>query len=444
MRSLLFSCRLLGVAFVIAVAGRFALAQGDGTLLAEVSHKTDYDKQHFRFMSLRDKGSQAFGKDDLALMDLAAKYYVYRVTSQEAKQDPKVMHKVVSDFENQMDSAMRAAKTNTNPEFLKHFPKAAIARIKDVLELDFNANRLPCLNAAILLPSLAQTKQDYVAEYLVQLLNDPKKNEVIKLYAAKALREYPAARVYTDEDPPTDKALLAQKARDSARVEALLKMLDHKWPASEKSPKEEVDAVRFIRREVVAALASAQVPATATLIKKKPALEGPVAYGLIRILAKDGVTPSPSLAERCDAAIGLCYIKPPNLQYTKQEYQPQLAIFLVGKFLGDYISEYQKDFVNLKVKRLPFHPWKLNSERLAQALDELKANLKYSSLDAAYQGRFQKLYDEAKDVLGKIKSVQAVEAARPLDPLVNALTPKGDEVIVFRSFKKEQPKFELP
>lgn len=432
----------------VGVLGHFAFAQAEEKVLEDVTRNGQFEKDLFKFYKLRDGGSQP-GKGDDALINMAAEYYIYRVTSLKAKQDSKFMKSVVESFENQMASTVGASKLNQ--EFTKLFSKAAITKVKDILELDFNSNKLACINAAIMIPSIAQTKQESVADYLVQVINDPKKHEAIKLYACKGLKEFPPARMYTDEDNPTDKGLLAQRARDKARIEALLKMLDHKWPMTERKDEQEgkdpeVEAVRFIRREVVAALAQTQVPASGILLKKKPTLEGPTAYGLIRILAKDGVSPSSSLSERCEAAVGLCQLKPPSLTFMKPDYQPHVAVFLIGKFLTEYVSEYRKDFTNRSAKKLPYVPWKLNSERLMQGMDDLKVNLKFTAVDGNFVKRYQDLLDEAKDTLVKLKATQSIEEDRAnrLGKLVEALRPKGDEAIVFRSFKKEQPAFTLP
>src|SRR5437867_6586978 len=121
-------CRLVVFSLFVGIAGHFAVAQETGTDLADVSHKNEYEKQRYRFTTLRDKGNQPLTKDDLALMDLAAKFYIYRVTSLQAKGDSKQMHLVVKAFEDEMQVAMAAMKNNPplNLEFIKAFTKAAV------------------------------------------------------------------------------------------------------------------------------------------------------------------------------------------------------------------------------------------------------------------------------------------------------------------------------
>src|SRR6516162_4331800 len=83
----------------------------------------------------------------------------------------------------------------------------------------------------------------------------------------------------------TDKAQNDKRKRDAKLVDALTKYIEHPFNVKGRSA-EEVDAVRFIRREAIFTLAHAGAPAVlAVNKKKKEILQGPVAPTLLKVLA---------------------------------------------------------------------------------------------------------------------------------------------------------------
>ena len=67
------------------------------------------------------------------------------------------------------------------------------------------------------------------------------------------------------------------------------------------------------------------VPALSALNK----LEGPVALGLVKVLAKK-IDPEPTLQERLEAASGVCKLRARDIE----QYDPAIGIYLVGHRIG--------------------------------------------------------------------------------------------------------------
>jgi len=163
------------------------------------------------------------------------------------------------------------------------------------------------------------------------------------------------------------------------------------------SSQDERDAQRFIRREIIAALAMTGVPAVTALNGK---IEAPVAVALLKVLANK-VQPEPVIQERLEAALGVCYFN----KYV-EEYDPKIGVYLVGACVSDVFSEYKKDFANItqkaKVKQPTYLAWKHVSKRLDAALAELVNNTSKTSSAA----EAKKIESIAKPILQQIYDSQ--------------------------------------
>lgn len=304
--------------------------------------------------------------------ELASKFYVLRVTLVENASDPKKMNKVLEDFENLLAPVQANAKINRDA--VGKLAPHLVNRFKEVFALDINANRLALVNAAIMLPQLAKFRHDDIGDYLATLVGDPKLHDAIRVHAAKGLREYFPARPFLklDLNQPNTKQMEARRDREIKRVDALLKFIVRPMPATITDPYE-IEGLRYMRREAVTTLAMAGVPAVSAL---KGKIDGPVAVGLIKVLAKK-VEPEPSVAERVEAAIGVCH-------FTKyvEEYDPKIGVYLVGEAISDMLGEYKKDMANIQLKgkeRKPtYFAWRILAKRLEFALGDLGANTKGS------------------------------------------------------------------
>jgi hypothetical protein len=233
-------------------------------------------------------------------------------------------------------------------------------------------------------------------------------HDAIRVYALKGLRAFFTARPpRVDADTEDEKV----RQRDAARVQTVLALLDRKAP--EGLPADEADAVRFVRREAIKALAQLRLPAMAV---QKTKVQIPVALGLMKVLAGDkaGLEPPPSLSEKAEAAIGLCRTKTSVFE----QYQPDATLYLTGRFLVEFATKYQEDFAGGslsrdKDKRPALLPWKYEAERLKVALDEFQKSTP-AGAKADYREKVKSMVEHSVPILNKMKSHTEVNTAIPL------------------------------
>jgi len=403
--------RLFGLAAFLAFAAAEARAQETQLITDEQERKFAAMAHSFKNRQL--KGDEPATKEQL---DLASRYYILRVTKvSTAINDPQKMATIVKDFMADIDFAVKADNKGSRDTLAKLSP-LLVQRFKEVFDLDFAANRIAAVNAATMLPTLARLKQEEIADFLTALIADPKKHDAIRVHALKGLRDYFPARAFTrlDLNQPNEKANRERKDRELKRVETLLKVMDRPMPTAKNAPptQEELDGFRFVRKEAVVTLAETQVPALSTLTK----VEGPVALGLVKVLARK-LDPEPTLKERLEATYGICNLKARDVD----GYEPGIGIYLVGKFLVDFVTEYKKDYNNLrqpsKSRQPTYFAWKIEAKRLEGALVDLEKNTKSP---AAAQ-----LLGPARPILQAIYAYEGIEREQDLRGVVERLRPKS-------------------
>lgn len=346
-------------------------------------------------------GNRAPQKADADLIDLASKYYVYRVTWPKVVKEPAEMKKAVNDYEDLVTRLVGAKKSD---EFRRQLGKQLAARLKEVFDIGLAENRLAVANAAQMLPPLARIKDEDVGDLFTNLVTDPKTHDVVKLFALKGMGEFFPPRTPGEFDDPKDAKLNQKRARDVKRVNALLATLERKWDPAQVDPA----AAVYIRREAVRGLAEVQVPAVVLTKNKKGQLTGveaPGVVGLLKVLANDGIDPPATLAERLEAGLGVCQIRASAFP----DYQPDLGFYLTGKAIADFVDRYRGDYVNVIQKDAaqklpPYLPYKYYAQRYEQALDTLVKNTK----GTAAQAKAEQLQSQAKPFLTNIGRYYAV------------------------------------
>jgi len=255
-----------------------------------------------------------------------------------------------------------------NKQFAAILGPKMVETMKELLERqDSKKDAKVIVNAAIMLPTMARLKSDDVEKYLTELLNDEKAHEVVRLYAAKALREYmPIVQHSNIELKLGDKEQDAKRDLDAKLVDALTRFIERPVKTTGMSLGE-YEAIRFMRREAIASLAKAGTPAVlATKEKqggKEVAIMGPVAPVLAKVLLKGQMNPPPTLAEKVEAAYGLLMMQHANVP----DYNPDVATYLIGQTLVEFVNEYKKDVPNLG-KKQSLLPWKDDAKRLKAGL----------------------------------------------------------------------------
>jgi len=365
--------RLIGLGFLLLASGSVGLVQvvedmpvGDSAAMEKASKKI---KSRFAEIAASDKQPS---KDDLAAVELAAQYYVFRVTWPEYNESPDKLAAALKEF-----NAMYKQRIVDNlfPEekiyrdTVVTFHRALKDSFKKVLdERDFAKNRLSSVNAAMMLPVLGKSKSEDISDFLTGIISSAKQNDAVKLYAMRGLKEY----------FPLDPQALMVKPGDVKRVQALTNYIERKWDVK-KENKQEMDACSYLRREAIRVLGQTQLAAVGF---QKKRVEGQIASTLLRVLAKDFLDPPPSLSEKCTAAFALC-----NVKTNLQDYHPDMAIYAVGHTLGQFVTEYRSDQINFKkepakdkeakdTKKGARLPWKAMSEDWDRSLAAFEAHTK--------------------------------------------------------------------
>jgi len=390
-------------------------------------------------------------KKTLETFDRFAKYYVYRITRAESLRDRE---RALSDLETEV---VRRAVPNTgrpNHYFIRAFNPLLANYLRQVLvhypsikgnqtTLLYTAQMLP-IAARLKIDNVDHLKEDKIGDLLVEILKQPSdkapatepkinRHPAIQMYAAKALRQYFPVKAIQDN-------LFNQvkKDQDVERVDALSGFIDQKWPAKTMDD----DAVRYIRREALASLADAQMPAVAALagFAKKGGFgvaEGTPVPTFMRVLVKGGMTPEPSLFEKYHAALGLCKLQCSEVP----DYEPETGVYLVGAFVVDFAIAYNKEVNQLRLKKTATLPWKIYSERLKIELNQMVKNTK----DSANANKAAAAVRSA--ALPLLTNIAAYDIAQPenlnaLRAVVNGIRPKAEAVTLFKTVKGPTIKME--
>jgi hypothetical protein len=379
---------VIGVVLFTVAPTPIQAAQGGKVLGPREVTEKEWQKNKEQFNKLLTGEITPELPRDKTVLNAASQYLVYRVTwpTLQADKWESGMGKVQAEFEKAIDQP--ATKELKNTAFMKLFAHELIACLKKVLEQKYEpgnsglATNVAVSNAALMLPVLARCKQSEVADFLIELAKtDPQGNPAfhpfVRTCAIKGLGELSAPGGMVDGDA---KAPAAKGGRELACAEAIMRFIDAPYPPQGNGP-EHKDAVAFVRREGVKALARIQSPAFAI---KDGKVQGPVAYYLLKVASGQPTKADPqiTLPEKLDAAIGLCNLKPGQGTGTPQ-VNGELTAFVVANVLVDFAEAYRADYplftAPTKTKDAPrpqaILPWKVYAQQLEAGLNTLAATL---------------------------------------------------------------------
>jgi hypothetical protein len=117
----------------------------------------------------------------------------------------------------------------------------------------------------------------------------------------------------------------------------------------------------------------------------------------MRVMAADGLTPPPSLSERCAAADGLCRMDPKKAL----GYQPQYAAYEIGQFVTDFVVAYNNDLS----KKGHSQGWKLLAAQLSLALGA------FSNNNAGRDKYIDEVIKHATELLKEVDETTSVDPA---------------------------------
>jgi hypothetical protein len=284
---------------------------------ADEERENDLKKHFIRdksmFASLASGAITPTTPDQEEVIATAAKWFVYRVTWEEALKTPGTMDQFLREFRG--EALLPAYKKRAdNEEFRKLFCKQLIIQMRKVLNNDSHANRV---RGALLLRALPDLGDDRVTDLLVEVLDDKTQFAEVKLMAAQALRDI------------FQRGTISSNEQETRCVRSLLTFLDDESRVTAMTGAGEVGAVRYIRRDIIRALGETRLPKTKG---EKPAL---IALALLRFVVQDHISPAPSFEERVLAVMNLAQLE----RRQAPDYQPDYAAYHVAEFLVEYARQ---------------------------------------------------------------------------------------------------------
>ena len=309
-------------------------------------------------------------KSHQVIAQASAEYFILRVAQKTENSD-----KLQKDFLANINKIMDKKVEKKNVEFRKLYGPALVGTMSDLLARDIKDDPSTTIHVALMLPIMARLKQEQVSAYLTKLVEGSQTHDAVRVHALKALKDTMPIEPQQELFPQgnwdfKDKEQNAKRAHDIRNVEMLTKYIE-RTVKSENMTRDELATLRFLRREAIASLAAAGMPAVFAFTKP-PAKEAPkdaghIAPTLLKVLIKGAIQPEPNLHEKIEAALGLCAMDYTNMP----EYQPEPAIYLVGLTLVDFAREYNQDLANFvieKGKKAPYVAWKTDAKRFQAGL----------------------------------------------------------------------------
>ncbi len=358
--------------FSIPTYGQQVYSQADLEAMERQSRTT--------FNELR-YGSKQPGPQDQKAIEKMAKYFTFFMTIRSRQEGPPgFLQKIRDNLSRDITISLRPDKKAVTAKFRELFAKEMTKNLYEVVSMDFKRNKLSVINGAQLLPIVARLGQKEFGNLLLKLTQKDQ-HDIIRLFAFKAQQEH------FKHKPPEINQFLENSERkyEISQVNPMIEYILTPPKGLAEMSSEEKAAYQYIRKEAIGALAGAKFPAMVFLPPMDTKMiESPVAYALLRVLTngKDKLSPPPSLAEKIEAAIGLCNLQAEELP----RYNPDIAICLIGNTLIEFAEEYRKDrglfLTGRKVTLPPKLPWRGYSKLLDEALANLEKNTPRSAKTA--------------------------------------------------------------
>lgn len=260
-------------------------------------------------------------------------------------------------------------------EYSQAYGKACVALLRPIFGTKEKASKFEPLvrvNAARLLAQLGLSGHEGCIDLAVDLIEAPKETDAVRFYALQALKN-----VFSAVNPEDASRSPVTNADTELRgIQALITFVNRKSPLSVDASAEEVEALRYVRREAIRALGSVRKP----IIRKDKAVLAIPAVWLLRIACADPViTLTPSVAERAEALIGYLQLNPDRQQNI------DYAIFFLAKTARDLATEFNSRTTTLpaldpkvpppmgvSITQRDYYTWKLFAARLEGALKDWK------------------------------------------------------------------------
>ncbi|MFL5342647.1 MAG: hypothetical protein ACJ8F7_21150 [Gemmataceae bacterium] len=372
----------LGLLPVLALTAGPVAAQDEFSLKVEDSRLVQNLRDGKK--PLRDSSGNIPPENQKAI-DAVAHYEMMRITSEvnrglkpgNVEKAPDLV-KQAADYllviENPQGSTNPKRYSESQKDFIQAYGKACVANLRTVLGTPDKPSKFEPfvrINACRLLATVARSGYEECADLAVEIIDNPKESDGVRYYCLQALKNLFAA--YNVDFP--EKSVITKADRELKAVQSLINFIMRKPAVNENTPADEVEALRYIRREAVRALGYVRKPIYRTdkTVVAVPALV------LLKVAAIDtSIQPTPSLSERVEATLGYLQLTPDRQE--NMDY----AVFYLGKITRDLAKEFNdkqvfavdpkatpKDSLSLTYR--DYYAWKYGAARLEAGLKSWKA-----------------------------------------------------------------------
>jgi hypothetical protein len=291
-------------------------------------------------------------KDHVASLEWKARWLTYRFANAQfhtvgGPASSKTIVGLYADFDHEVQSLTGKNKDKTK-ECARMLGQYVIKYGKEVLATD---KPLVQVNIAHVLARSAALGAPELADALVDILNDVemKHNDAVKYWALHGLRDM------LQMSGGNPQALGRERMEKIAT--ALSDFILRKIEISPITPPEEREGMCVLRREAIRALAQIRIPALSG--KLVPALT------LLRVVAREDLSPPLRMDERMEAAIGVARMRPDK----EKDYQPGYAVQQIALMLSDFAKFYTNNSLDRR-------PCRVYAAQLGEALDGLRDETK--------------------------------------------------------------------
>jgi hypothetical protein len=422
------------------------LVTGPGVMAQEAKELSSHDRS--RLNQLKE-GKETIADSDKTLLEQEARFQLHRLTQDKYwKKQPgenRTLDDYVEDtFKLIPTPTQQKPLTDPQQQYLEAFASAYIGPIDEALHhrapiVKVNAARILARIAESIGGSYLQDKgasgqgkgasgQSKIAEECLKVLKDKDQPDAVKLWALRGLGGLFTAAYSLSATPVNERAnrrVLANSDLEDQIIVALVEFVLRKPNLPPNPTPEETEAFRYVRREAIRALAQTRFPA---VMNKKEFVGTPTTLALARVLVDDGISPTASLSEKLEGAIGLCQLQT-NLS---DGYQPDYAAYVVGLFIVELGKTFDNR-KNLAAGQVEDYPWKYYAARLLEALRAWKeanpANQPSGKYIAALFEKFDTVLRSVQRKQGTV-DVNAIEAWLKNPPPNSSLFKGHPEMVV--------------
>jgi len=299
------------------------------------------------------------------ILDRVARYYAARLNASTTKNED--YRQIRDDAARRMLLPKRGELNPQQKQFITEFGKAMISHL-DGLALN-SAKPIVRLNAGMIAAEVGRMGYDGAAELYIKILEKEDMSDGYKEWALKGLHNL---FVIVPELVAPDKTVFQNNNRgllsplERHAIKALINYIERKVDWTETTPPEEVDGLRYVRREAVRALGHVRVQT----VKNLGNVDSRPAFVLLKVARND----IPSLwprdprdqypTEQLDAIIGFCRLKP---DINVRDFNLDYAVYHLGRAIYSMAEFRVAHGTDASIS------WKAAGSWLKEALETLKS-----------------------------------------------------------------------